>query len=376
MRKIFQMNYIETIKNDFKTILTKNSLRYGLKCGILSGIFAAIWIYKDIPMGFWAVYSAYIVMQNHTGGTLKRGFLRISGHILITIFSTLYAVAFIHGYLLLSIVPVIVGYFILGYLIAGSDNVRYAGISGGAGFGIMLFEHPLDQLTLHVVFMRATIIITCAIIGVFFDHFVMPVKTSDIFKDQLQKILSSLSAAIKMFRQKEFSSLDKQLNEISILIYQTSKQITDFSLFQRSRKKDIYLEILNSLKQMFYDFKKYKLLLDEKEVHVMNEQIEKNELEMLLFIENKFIELENKFVVFYTNTNLVENNDADVLNLKNQISELRNQHWYKAVNIEQRINFYSRVVNLFHIANEAQFCSHIMNDHFKTKDLHKMRQIS
>ena len=374
MRKVFKMKFVSVIKNDFKNILSKDSLRFGLKCGALSGIFAAIWLYGEVPMGFWAVYSAYIVMQNNTGSTLKKGIQRISGHILIAIFSYLYAIAFINGYLILSIIPVIVGYFVLGYLVAGSDHIRYAGISGGIGFGIMLFEYPLNKLTLHVIYLRTVIIIGSAMAGILFDHFVFPVKTSSIFKGHLQKILISLTTVTNIIQRSDMNSLNEHLIIVNKNIYRASKEITDFAIFQRSRKKYIYLEVFNSLKQIFYNFKKYQLLLEEKDYPIINDQINNNEREIILFIKNKLSEIETLFLVSNFNPDYSENKYIDISNLKEQMNNIRNQNWYIDSTLEQRINIYSRLANLYSIANEVNLCYHIIIKNTKTKDLHKMLQ--
>lgn len=359
------MKFASVVLNDFKTILTKDSLRFGIKCGVLSCIFAAIWIYYKIPMGFWGVYSAYIVMQNHTGSTLKKGVQRISGHIIIAIFSYFYAITFLNGYLLLSIIPVIVGYFILGYLVACSDHIRYAGISGGIGFGIMLFEYPLDKLTLQVVYLRSGIIIGSAIVGIIFDHFVFPVKTSAVFNDQLKKNISLLSNVINSVEKKQLPELEENLNNVNLNIYQTSKQITDFSIFQTSRKKFIYLEIFNSLKCIFYNFKKYKLLLEYKNPFLISEQIDLNEKEIILFIKNKFSEIEKLFSISFFKSEFLENKNSQTLNLKEHIVNIRTQNWYIKAPLENRINIYSRIENLYQIANELNYCHEVILKNIK-----------
>jgi hypothetical protein len=305
-------------------------------------------------MGLWGVYSSFLVINAHTASTMKKGVQRIMGHIIVALFIFLYLTFLYYGFPSISILLMFFCFFILGYLIACGENMRYIGTAGGIGLGIMLLEHPLQQETLHVAVFRASIIIFSGAFGVLFDRLFFPVKTKDLLLSSVNEIFNTLIFVQNLILEKKYEKAIEKLNNLDPILIKSLEYSNDLSF--HLIKLDV---IIPSLKKVFFFQKElifqYKDLLDsfsQREKNVYIENYEPVERKLLLLLSENL----NRFAKGI----VLENREELFKIMEDTLFIIRSDELFSELSHSEKVFFYGRLSkivqmteNLSDLTNES-----------------------
>jgi hypothetical protein len=294
-------------------------------------------------MGLWGVYSSFMILNNHTAATFKRGLLRISGHIIIAVFILFASLFFVLNLYVFSVFLILICFFILGYLLACGENMRAIGVAGGVGLGIMLFEYPFQGATIKVALFRAGIIIFSGLFSIIFDNLVFPSKTVDLLKNSIQNIFNKLNLVQKNICQKNYSEALNHINDIDSILLTCLKYSNDIK-FQPVKLKESISQLTNLLsmqKELLYQYKSLLIMLNQPQSFIVNEKIQAIEENLNTILEIKLQNISAKNINYLI---LKDTSNEDKL-----LAQIREHALPLQVNFDDRAFVYSRISKIFQI---------------------------
>ena len=322
---------------------SKNHLIYALKCVFLGVFFCFLWLYFKIPMGLWGVYSSFIVLNSHTAATVKKGLQRITSHIIIAVFTLLATLFFMHGIYFVSIILIVICFFILGYFLACGENMRYIGTAGGIGLGIMLFEYPFQNATLEISLYRAGIIIFSGLFGLIFDNLVFPSKTIGLLENSVVDIFTTLNLIQKNICSGNFTEALKFSDSIDKILIASLKYSNDLKFSPiKLKEKLIQLNSLFSLqKELIYQYKSLLHLLLLKKEFKLSANLQHIEQNLNEILSLKLQNISSQEINFSSLMNTDKENEL--------LAQIRTNAPAQTIDYEQRAFVYSRISKMFQI---------------------------
>jgi uncharacterized membrane protein YccC len=123
-----------------------------LIAGVASLVFAP-WLYWQYPGGFWAVISCFFIMEESFVNAQRKGWFRFLSHAVAAAVGGI-SVILIAGHTVLLAIPLVLGFFVFGYLMAGKSALSASGNTMGIALAVMLLANINAQSGLDVVAAR------------------------------------------------------------------------------------------------------------------------------------------------------------------------------------------------------------------------------
>ena len=174
----------------------KAELRHAIRVSIAVGVTFAISILLRLPQGYWAVFTAVIVVQASIGGTIAASRDRLIGTV-VGAFVGAGAVylkgttALDQGLVLCAVVAV------LAFAAAVRPSLKVAPITAV----IVIIAGPHDVGPLHAALMRTAEITIGGVVGVCATLFIFPARAHDAAVDHLAKTMRQVADLLALHRE-------------------------------------------------------------------------------------------------------------------------------------------------------------------------------
>lgn len=113
-----------------------------------------IWYYFKLPAGYWATITCLLIMEENHGGTLKKGFFRFISHFIAALLGFLCVLALHHFPYEWRLIPLLLAFFMCGFLIGTENQYASMGNTMGIAISIMLLSDPGSHETMKIIFER------------------------------------------------------------------------------------------------------------------------------------------------------------------------------------------------------------------------------
>lgn len=153
----------------------KVSIKVGLACLITS----IIWIYFDIPEGYWSTITCLVIMEESVHATHQRSLLRFLAHVAAALFGVASAII-IGDQEWLRLIPLIIGFAICGYIIGYKKEYAYIGNNTGTALAIMLLINP--NASFDTIAARFFNVVFGILVGILITRYLFPPKTRINYK--------------------------------------------------------------------------------------------------------------------------------------------------------------------------------------------------
>lgn len=111
------------------------------------------WLYWQYPGGFWAVLSCFFIMEESFVNSQRKGWLRFLSHVIAAVVGGV-SVVLVAGHTVLFAIPLVFGFFVFGYVMAGKSALNGSGNTMGIALAVMLLANINVQSNLDVVAAR------------------------------------------------------------------------------------------------------------------------------------------------------------------------------------------------------------------------------
>jgi uncharacterized membrane protein YccC len=113
-----------------------------------------IWFIFKQPQGYWATITCLLIMEENQKETLKKGLFRFLSHLIAAVIGLGFTAAFLHAPYAWRLLPLLLTFFVCGFLIGTKNQYASMGNTLGIAIAIMLFSSPGTQETFQIIFAR------------------------------------------------------------------------------------------------------------------------------------------------------------------------------------------------------------------------------
>ncbi|OGT32882.1 MAG: hypothetical protein A3C44_04920 [Gammaproteobacteria bacterium RIFCSPHIGHO2_02_FULL_39_13] len=113
-----------------------------------------IWYFFKLPAGYWATITCLLIMEESHSVTFKKGFFRFVSHLIVALIGFLCVLALLHFSYEWRLLPLLLTFFLCGFLIGTENQYASMGNTMGIAMAIMLLSDPGSHETIKIIFER------------------------------------------------------------------------------------------------------------------------------------------------------------------------------------------------------------------------------
>ena len=148
----------------------KSLFPIALRITIATALLFLPWLYFRYPGGFWGVISCFFIMEEDIKNVHQKGWWRFLSHVIAAAIGVVIALS-IGTHLWLLLIPIVVIYFVLGYLMVVGKALSTSCNTLGIALAVMLLVDPGMHSTLDVITARFINVIAGIGVGIIISHY-------------------------------------------------------------------------------------------------------------------------------------------------------------------------------------------------------------